>query len=79
MDELCMSSSSYSLSANITSRLSSDDDGNCTNVLGEECYASLLAARQDSGPCAGPINNTPWQNLARCEDTLNTEKHCHGQ
>ncbi|GIZ43918.1 hypothetical protein CKM354_000712700 [Cercospora kikuchii] len=74
MEELCLSSSSYSLPANITSRYSGDDDGNCTNVLGQECYASLLAARQDSGPCAGPINNTRWQTLPGCEDAFNVRK-----
>lgn len=75
---LCASRWSYRYPANVTSRYSGTDNGNCSTVLGSQCAASLLGALRAGGPCASTFNASYADDLAGCEDTFNVVKRGPG-
>ena len=69
-EPLCAGLWSWGVQANVSSRYSSNDNGSCTSVLGEQCAASVLAVMQE-GQCG---SGSSISGLAGCEDTLDIRK-----
>lgn len=65
---LCIAAYSYRAPANLTSRYSSSDNGNCSSILGDQCYASFV--RNIGATCENAFG-APGRILDGCEDSWN--------
>lgn len=72
-EPLCAGTWSWAVQANISSLYSGDDNGSCTNILGEQCAASFLAAVEE-GQCGSSQSSSSLSGLAGCEDTFDVGK-----